>query len=535
MEQRIYKPLEEYKKKYRFLHQKKTEQFFQDAVRRSGVDIAANRKTVKAYREAQANFKKARTKLFWWKFLRVILCIIVLGIPLVLWKVNPKIKAVKAMVDVAEDRAEDLLAEAKRQVAPLLACFSPQDCLRLMEETLPLLDFFPTFSAQQEQDMLQNYDFAPCGTWELSSMDILSGRFNGNPFLFEKRHVHTMGTETYHGYKTISWTEHYTDSEGRHRTRRRTQTLHASVVKPKPYFSVGTVLHYGAQGGDALSFSRDATNLDRKSQRELRRYVKKGEKKLEKMNRKALQTGSSFVALSNTEFGVLFDALDRDHEVQYRTLFTPLAQINMENLILSKEGYGDDFHFIKKRRMNTIITQHSAGRELLLHPKEFDAFAFDEISKLFHGKHEEFFKAVYFDFAPLWAIPIYQERPTHSLEVPKGATQQWALKEYETLANAAGHAKFRHPNSKTPAMLKTGFVERSGAGERVSVTAYSYDTAPRVDIVPVFGGDGRMHNVSVPWEEYLPLEYQTNCLVTEDGKGKEILSKWHGLCMIKEN
>ncbi|MBP3313804.1 MAG: hypothetical protein J6K84_04010 [Oscillospiraceae bacterium] len=535
MDQRIYKPLEEFKKKYRPLHQKKTEQFFKDATTRSKVDIAANRKTVKAYHEAVAHWKKVRKTLFWWKFLRVILYILILGIPFVLWKINPKIKTLKAQVEAAEDRSENLEVKAREQVAPLLACFTEKDCLRLAEDTISLLKFFPTFTAQQELDMLQNYDFAPCMNWELSSLDTLSGRYNGNPFLFERRHIHTMGTETYHGYKTISWTEHYVDSEGRARTRRRTQTLHASVVKPKPYYSIGTALHYGAQGGDALSFSRDATNLDRKSERELKRYLKKGEKKLEKMNRKALETGDDFMALSNTEFGVLFDALDRDHEVQYRTLFTPLAQINMENLILSKEGYGDDFHFLKKRRMNTIVTQHSVGRELLLHPKEFDSFAYDEISKLFHQKHAEFFKSVYFDFAPLWAIPIYQERPTHSLNVPKGARQEWALKEYETLANVAGSYQFHHPNSKTPAMLKTAFVEHSSAGDHVTVTAYSYDTAPRVDIVPVFGGDGCMHNVSVPWEEYLPLEYRTNCLVTDENSPKEALSKWHGLCMIKEN
>ena len=76
--------------------------------------------------------------------------------------------------------------------------------------------------------MILNYDFSErAGDWQ-STVDVLSGTYNKNPFLFEQKLVHTMGVETYHGYRTISWTETYRGSDGKTHTRTRTQTLHAS-------------------------------------------------------------------------------------------------------------------------------------------------------------------------------------------------------------------------------------------------------------------------------------------------------------------
>jgi len=381
-----------------------------------------------------------------------------------------------------------------------------------------------------------NYDFMAQNDDEESAIDVLSGEYNGNPFLFENKMVHTMGMETYHGYKNISWTETYTDSSGKRRTETRTQTLHATVVKPKPFYNTQVVLNYGAQGGAELSFSRDASHLERKSEKSIERHIRRGEKRLKRLTDRAIRNNDDFTTMSNSEFEVLFDALDRTDEVQYRALFTPLAQTNMVALILSRTGYGDDFNFFKHKRMNKIISNHSQGRSMNLLPKEYTSYSFDFIKDNFVNKNIEFFKAVYFDFAPLLSIPAYQERPVYSLKPIPDYSQLYSLKEGEALANAVDSQYVVHPDTKTCAILKSSYVRSVDNVDEICITAYSYDIEHRVDIVSVRGDDGKYHNVSVPWDEYLPLEEQNNFYIGkyEDKQDSNVYATRNGLCIYQK-
>ena len=339
-----------------------------------------------------------------------------------------------------------------------------------------------------------------------------------------------MGTETYHGYLTIHWTETYRDSKGNVRTRVRSQTLHASVVKPKPCYHTQLRLHYCAQGAPDLTFSREDTKLEDKSERAVERYVKKGEKKIKRKSEKAVRTGGEFVSMSNTEFEVLFGALDRSDEVQFRTLFTPLAQTNMVELILDPDGYRDDFSFYKRKRTNVIVTQHSQGRPLSLSADRYRSHSFDLIKASFISGNQSFFRQVYFDFAPLFAIPAYQERPVHSLKPLPDLSQRYSYKECEAMAERVPRGIAVHPATKTEAILKSSYVASSGGADEIAVRAYSYDIAKRVDLVTVLGGDGRMHSVPVPWDEYLPLEHESRFLVGDRViEGADVMASHNGL------
>ena len=531
----IFNPLEEYEGKIKDVHSEKTKAFFENLVNISKVNAEENRITVAKYNEYKENMLKLKKKLNLWRFLRVLMCISLILIPLVIIKITPKIRAMREEISKADKKAEELLALANKQMQALNSLFSEKDALELIHETIPILSFDPCFSAEKEADMKNNYDFSAIGDGEESSIDVLAGDYNGNPFLFENQFVHKMGTETYHGYKTISWTETYRDSSGSLKRRTRTQTLHASVVKPKPFYSTRIALNYGSQGGAELSFSRDATNLDEKSEKAIERYVKRGEKKLKRLTDKAIKENDDFQSMSNTDFEVLFDALDRTDEVQFRTLFTPLAQTNMVDLILSKTGFGDDFNFFKQKRMNKIITEHSKGRSLTLLPGEYISYSFDIIRENFINKNIAFFKAVYFDFAPILAIPAYQERPVHSLKPIPDYSQMYSLKECEALANAIDKKYTVHPDTKTEAIIKSEYLKTENNADEFGVTAYSYDIAGRVDIVPVFGGDGRYHNVSVQWDEYLPLEQYNNFFVSQidDNNVSNAMATGNGLCIFK--
>ncbi len=529
----IYNPLEEFDSKYRSLHEENTKRFFDDLVKKSGVDIEQNRETVRQYHEYKEHWKKLKRKCNWLRFFRVLMCITVILIPLVIWKITPKIKELRTKIEEADARSEVLLAQANAQMLPLNQLFSDRDACRLIEDTVPLISFDETFSVAQEVDMKINYDFASLSENEESTLDVLAGRYNENPFLFENKLIHTMGTETYHGSKTIHWTEHYRDDKGHLRTRTRSETLHASVTKPKPFYRTQVVLNYCSQGGPDLSFTRDPGHLHEKNEKQIERIVKRGEKKLNRKSEKALRQNEDFVSMSNTDFEVLFDALDRTDEVQFRTLFTPLAQTNMVDLILSKLGFGDDFHFIKSRRTNRIISNHSQGRAINLLPVHYASYSFDEIKENFIGKNVRFFKEVYFDFAPLLAIPIYQERPVHSLKPIPQTPQLYSLKECEALANVVDPKFFVHPDTKTQAILKTSFVSSDNRVDETCVTAYSYDIEKRVDYVSVHGGDGRFHDVPVQWDEYLPLEARNHFYICADDAApdKSAMAKRNGLCI----
>ena len=498
------------------------------------MNVEENRETVRQYHFYLENVKKLKKKLNWLRFFRVLMCITIVLIPLVILKMTPKIRALREEIATADQKAQELLTLANQQMQPLNDLFRKRNALELIEKTVPLIKFDPCFTIEQEQDMVTNYDFRYSDP-EQTTLETLAGRYNENPFLFENKRIHRMGTETYHGYKTIHWTEHYRDSDGKMKTRHRSETLHATVTEPAPFYSTQVVLNYGAQGGPDLSFSRDATHLERKSEKEIERYVKKGEKRLKRKTDEALKDNEDFVSMSNTDFEVLFDALDRTDEVQFRTLFTPLAQTNMVDLLLSKVGYGDDFHFYKHRRMNKIVSGHSQGRKMVLGKKDYESYSFDEIQRNFIEGNVEYFRGVYFDFAPLLAIPMYQERPVHSLKPLPDYTQLYSRKEGEVLANAAHSRHFVHPDTKTKAILKTEFIRAKSGMDEVCVTAYSYDVLDRVTYVSVHGGDGHFHDVPVEWKEYIPLEQSGNFFVakaTDVPQGG--LAYKNGLCILNQ-
>jgi hypothetical protein len=455
-------------------------------------------------------------------------------IPLVILKTNKRIKKLKEDVENSGKITNELLNKALSQTDCLNKLFKDWDCIEIIEKTVPLLKFKPSFSVEQESNMTINFDFETSGSAEQSTLDVLSGEYNENPFLFENKVTHTMGTEVYHGYKTIHWTESYIDGNGKRKTRIQSQTLHATLTKPKPFFNTQVMLNYCAQGGPDLSFTRDATNLDKKSEKQLERYIKKGEKRLEKISSRALKQNRDFTSMANSEFEVLFDALDRTDEVQFRTLFTPLAQTNMVDLILSKTGYGDDFNFIKQKRTNRIVSNHSQGRNIILPASTHFSHSFDIIKESFINKNTEFFRAVYFDFAPVLAIPIYQERPVHSLKPIPDYDRNYSAKEAEALANRVNKSYTTHPDSKTQAILKSTFLKSENLVDNILITAYSYNIIQRTEYVSVYGGDKRWHEVAVKWDDYIPLESTNNFYIAtqELSKDKNVVAQRNNLCIF---
>jgi hypothetical protein len=173
-------------------------------------------------------------------------------------------------------------------------------------------------------------------------------------------------------------------------------------------------------------------------------------------------------------------------------------------LLRSRAGFGDDFDFIKRGRHNIVRSRHAAAWSMGTEASRFYSYDYDACYKNFVSFNNDYFKSVYFDFAPLFAIPAYHSEPVKSMEAISAA-YHFTSKEYETMANRIGAQSFAHEASRTNIILKASPISRGDIFDRVAVTAHSFTTAERVDFVPTLGGDGRIHPVPVYWTEYIPV------------------------------
>lgn len=546
MENLIIEPLLFYEQSGKSGHENFTNEFFDDLVAKSQIDVEENRRTASLFRKQDAVAEKTNKTLKSKKVLKgFLIFFIILGVicsiigfavdsnvklPLIIGglvvsiccllfiilKLNKSIKNIEILYKKQKAVANETLSKANEQMRALNELFTENDAISLIEKTIPQLKFDQFYSIELAQDFNKNYQYIDYIDQNRSVIDTLSGRYAENPFLFYRYIDHYIGSKTYHGTLLISWTETMRDSDGRLRTVRRTQTLHASVCKPFPYYAYKTALSYGHQCAPDLNFSRKATDVEELTDKQVERRVKKGEKKLKKRAELAVTEGGHFTEMTNSEFDVLFGALDRDHEVQFRVMFTPLAQINMVKLLRSKSGYGDDFEFIKRGKYNHIISEHAQNWQMHAHPSNYYSYDVDIARKKFIDYNVNYFRSVFFDFAPLLSVPAYHDKPSLTFEPIKDRAN-YTNYEYEVLSNVIGVEKFMHESSVTEAILKTRFMHSENDTDCVAVTASSYTGENRVDFIPVFGGDGRMHPVPVPWVEYLPVQKTSTIAVKKIG------------------
>ena len=554
MNEKLLEPLKYYETKGKNEHNDNVNAYFDTLVATSKVDVEANRATVKKYNNELNNIKKIEGKISKYKAFRILSIIgiilaavafivgvtfvstntgmglglilggaalIVLFILLIVKKINPLLKQTQEILDKHKKKAWELRTEAENQMAPLNALFDERDTFNLIEKTLPEMDFEGSFTTEQEELFKKHYDFFDLNNKDSSMVNTLSGKLEGNPFLFCQCLKHELKSATYHGSLVISWTETYRDSDGKTRTRRRTQTLHASVTKPKPYYHLNNYLVYGNQAAPDLTFSRSPQVSDKMDDKDIDKKVKKGKKKLVKQAQKALKKGGHFQEMANEEFDVLFGAINRDHEVQFRLMYTPLGQTNTVDLIRSDSGYGDDFYFTKQKKCNIITSNHAQKWDMDTSPSKYYSYDIDIARQKFVDFNNEYFKSVFFDFAPLLCVPAYLEERCASLETPDAFKSNYTYYEHETIANLLDRRELLPEEAINNAILKTSLVEKLDGEDLVSVCANGYTTMEHIDYIPVRGGDGRIHGVPVQWTEYIPIQGVRNIYVSHSGMSKK--------------
>jgi ABC-type multidrug transport system fused ATPase/permease subunit len=544
-----YQPLEEYKNTYKTLHQNNVSEYFEDLLRQSQVNENENQTTVKQINETTQRLAKVKSSFNAkknWRVFLIFLTVILFAVSvyfiyslyngqyleqkqniiiaicfsivfailfmfLIIKILNPKIKNLNSIIDQLQNELNDLIALAKSQVAPLLALFSNRIPARLSEKTYPLIRLDDAFDIRRFDCLHRKYHLGDNDNVNESTFYVQSGEINGNPFCFFKTLNHFMGTKTYRGTKTIYWTEYYTDAQGKRQSRSRSEVLVATVTKPFPEYYDQIFLVYGNEAAPNLSFNRNPSNANELTDKQIEKKVAKETKKQESLMRRLISKGKNFTMMANSDFEALFGATDRDNEVEFRLLFTPVAQREILKLIKDKtESWGDDFGFRKKKMINSIFPQHLQSIDITGNTDTYTHYDVAEIRKRFNDYNNLYFKAVYFSFAPLLAIPLYQQHKPHEFIYRDVYDSHWCGYEHEYAVNRMDVNVFRHPLSVTKNILKTRHYASDNESDSVTVNAYGYKSTPRTTYVSVWGGDGRMHDVRVDWDEYGLLNKQTN-------------------------
>lgn len=539
MENEIHNPLEEYVSTFAPRFKEVVEQTFSKLVAEAKVDITANQNTCDEIDTLEKRVKTLRNNVRWLTVLQVFIWSFIIGVylfkfitdykfsKLAAWsisainfaafvllieKIHPLLKKYRAERDSLSEQAETLRQQAWQQMEPLNRLYDWDMLTRMIAKTIPCIEFDHFFTTQRLADLKRFYDWDEDFNSERSVIYSHSGLINGNPFIICRTRKMEMEEKTYEGSKTIYWTERERDSDGKMQTVTRSQVLYAYVTAPCPEYYEKTRLIYGNTAAPDLIFNRFKSGLAGKEGSVAHKLKRR---KLRKKSRDLSR--SNFAMMTNEDFEVAFDSSDRNNNQQFALLFTPLAQINMMALLKDKEiGYGDDFNFHKRKMINTLVPDHLQSIDLDINPTQFHHFSVDKAREVFCQINSECFRAIYFAFAPLLTVPMYQQiRPPKDYFGREMKTEScyW---EHESLANFWGNKYFRHPKCVTECILKTHQTGSSSDQKEITVFAHGFRVEHRVTYIEKNGDDGHTHFVPVRWDEYFPVTGKGTMLLSHD-------------------
>ncbi len=558
MREDIYEPLSRYRDEFREKFAGLTAEKFEELKTLSGIDEESNRLLVETIKKLSVRKEKTENRRAMWGTLSFLAglaaaagiiaviyalvsenadiseirihiitggAVTAVSFLLLLFQwILPAFRDADKKVKELENEINEKRTQAYEQMAPLNALFDWSITAELIEKTVPRLQFDKFFTEARLHDLKESFGWEDAFNQPYSVVHSHSGVINDNPFVFAELRRQEWQTKRYYGSLQIFWTETIRDSEGRRRTVTRSQTLTAYVDKPVPVYINDKVLIYGNDAAPDLDFSRTPSDLSGESGG-LWNSVKRAHRlnKLKKFARN-LDDDSDFTMMSNEEFELLFHAKDRNDEVGFRLLFTPLAQQQMVNLLNDREtGFGDDFCFFKDNKINIITAAHLDQISFSHDPAQYRGYDCQAMRDHFQRYNERFFKAVYFALAPLLIIPLYQQTRTTRAIYGKTDDSHSSFWEHEALANYYGDSRFEHPDCITQNILKARCVSRDDSGcGTVEVEAHGFCGIQMLDHVNVYGGDGRFHAVPVEWTDYQPVSRTSYMTVKENPAQEDI-------------
>lgn len=548
----IYEPLKSYRQEYEKSIERNAADFFDELVKKSKTKVSKNKETVAKYDEEMKKYEQSekRKKRFAnLKGLSIFGCVLILlgslicaiysimlfyqedsplykkiifpilvfafaalgvyCVLVVMKKFDPKIKLFQNKSDEHKEAAYKYLAEAKKQMEKLNSMFNGSMVKEVSMRTVPNIKIDPYFNMSTYAYLLSKKSIGRISDENTAVIDCLSGSIESNPFVFVRYKKLTMINKTYYGSITV--THHKVDSEGKSYTE--TEFVSACYVAPAPIYGTNTVLIYQNDAAPDLTFRRSESGIDGVNSNESKNFIDKKKKELRKYEKECLSSGKyNFTVMANEDFDALFGAWNRNNEVQYRLLFTPLAQINMMDLITSGYPYGDDFTFEKRRLNNYLTSVHMQSFKMDIPASTFQSYSLEKSKDAFIKECSEFFTSLYFDLAPILSIPLYQQYKSkekiYNLNngVPSRFLSPW---EADAVANALPKMDVMPQGSQTEDITNTTFLAKSDDSDEVQIVSRSFYTVDRLTFVPETDSEGQIHDVPVHWVEYIPIERST--------------------------
>ena len=545
----IYQPHKSFEEDFKHQYHDTAVDYFNSLVEKTETDSDANRVHVEEYRVAAAELEAAKKKWNSLKglrgmfiaftilgFLAGIICFVLFALNTAMWgfiiggvagillggfsiwgivNFNKKAKNQEAVIAPLQQKADEKLSICYADMAKLNGEFDWNMAAIIMEKATPNIDLDPYFSNKTLTYLIDHFGFPEAEDENTSVLGLVSGHIQGNPFVLEKIFRMNMGMKTYTGSITITWTEYVGSGKDRHLVTR-SQTLTASIEKECPFYNAETRLIFGSEAAPNLSFSRRPYGADKMDAKQREKAWRSGGKDLDKLQTKASKKGGGFTKMNNDEFEVFWGATDRDNEVEFRYLFSPLAQVSILELIENPEPFGDDFYFVKDKMLTSIASAHSQKFNYTPAPSYFYHYSLEDCRENFISYCDAFIKNLYFDLAPILAIPAYQSDTTRDYIYHEILPGNYNCYEHEVFANGLETDIFRPEDSSSdvPLILKAGRASKQGKTDVLPVTAYSFRKETRVEYVTRFGGDGRSHSIPVYWDEYIPVSRVSEMALT---------------------
>jgi len=525
-------PVKYYKGQLKDQHHQNVVDCFDNLVKTSGINEDENRAVVAQVKKKQDEKKaeekklgKAKVGYFFLMFFGILLAVAIIGIFLLIkakkFK-NERIKTLEAKISKIDNEIDQKISEAEAIISPLTSLFRDTMATELMEKTAPLLDFDPTFREETMVRLVDQFGEKPEEDNTYSTLVIQSGNYNANPFVLKQSHHMWWGTFTYTGTLVITWTSTYSDSNGTH-TQTHTQTLVAHVTKPIPEYGVQTTLNVYSEIAPKLSFTRTPTEMYKMNEKQIEKYIAKTDKENEKKAQKALKKGETYTKVANSKFEAYWNATDRTNEMEYRLLFTPLAQTNICYQMSQSEPFGDDINYVKHGMINTLWTAHDQGSDYSGGVYNYMDYNIDVVREKFITYNDNFFRNLYYDFITLLSIPVFHQQQSSPYTKPITTKRNISAYETEVIINKGDEKLFQHPETDTAVILKTEIVSKGKDFDMINVHAHSFKKIPQVEIVPTLGGDGKLHPVPVPYFIYEPIEQVTPLRI--DCKANDTVAK----------
>lgn len=542
-----------------------TTAYFDQLTQKSGIDVQENIETVRKYKGKLNEIdylkkKVSSTKTFWRVFIILsgvlaffglpilyygyemeeqilfIVGIIVLSVGLIglitfisirLSYVRKKLKPLKESINDNTNQSKELLDKAYLQMAPLNALYDWNIPAMIINKSNDLIKMDMNLNRKRFMQLYNNYGLRYDEENDTSTVFVQSGEIYGNPFVICKDFRQSWTQKQYSNSITIHWTTTISTKDGI-RTIHHSQTLTATVTKPYPVYNYVTYLMYGNDAAPNLIFSRGPSGASGLTEKKLNKMVKKESKMYDKKAEKALMDNdptTNYQRFGNDLFESLFDGTNRNNEVEFRLLFTPLAQKNLIQLIKEPKPYGDDWYFNKDKMLNYVQSIHSQYFNYTANPNMFIDYSYEAAKYRFIKYMEDYFQSFYYDLLPIISIPIYQMNRSHEDIYKDVYKDNITCYEQEVMANSFERRLFSHPDSATDAILKVHTENNNGNTDVVKVTAYSYQAIPKVEYINKVGGDGRVHTIPVHYYIYEPLEKENYMAVGEKPSSrKEYLS-----------